>query len=151
MPLVVASRALELAQRIMQDVEAVCHYIPEAEFAVHASKKTEPYAEFSVGAGARLQTVVRTYSPEELEIKIQNSTGTYELAVPEMYAGPHSLPIISFSEKLYSKRRQNITMHDDTMYGSTDIMRCWRIATVAATAMSDIRFRLQTGRWPAQV
>jgi hypothetical protein len=148
MPLMVASRALIMAQNIMQDVEGVCDRIPEAEQAKPKSKDEDPFTAFVVKVGTLHGTTVRSYQSDALEIAVRTRRGRYELAMPGAYLGPGMLPEVSFAEKLNGKPLHRIPMQEDEVYGTEVIERCWRIATVAAVAMKDVRVRIQTGRWP---
>jgi hypothetical protein len=148
MPLIIASRTLELAKIFLDNPDVLTSSIPEAEH--HRSPRGEEFAFESLvfGAGHTTETTITGADDGGLEVAVRHRRKTSSIAVEAFFAGPMALPYVEFAEKSAGKRGTVLPLDTDNAYKPAHIERCWRVAATVAAAMADIRFRLTSGRWP---
>ena len=149
MPLIIASRTLELARIYLDNPDAITGGIPEAEHYTSPHGEEFEFESLVFGRGHTTETTITGADDGGLEVSVRQRRKTSSILVEAFFAGPTALPYVEFAEKSAGKRGTVLALDVDSFYKPAHIERCWRVAATVAAALSDIRFRLASGRWPA--
>ncbi len=147
-PLIITSRALELAQICLQHPREVTDSVPDSEF----YRLTDDEIDLT-----EITLVIGALGPRRIDMSCTNdgeiSLATkwrkqqYKVSTEKMWAGPEPIKLVDF-ERTGQGRCYRRMYCEDFVYDMQDILMCWKIADIAMQSMKDLDYYLKMGTWP---
>lgn len=147
-PLIVASRALELAQICLQYPREVTDSVADSEFYSYTDAKIDlAVITLVVGALGPRRIDMSCTNDGEVALTTNWRKRQYTVSTEKMWPGPEPVKSVDFERTGQSKRYSRMYC-EDFDYDMQDILMCWKIADIAMQSMNDLDYYLKMGTWP---
>ena len=145
MPLLVASRALEMSASYLSDIHGINDYIPDSEVSVFDNGEHE-FDKLKVCQGTPFEFTITGDTLWGMMLVVVHEGRRHVLNTEDGIDGPRVVSSVDFSRYGRGKTYEQ-TLSTRTDFAPHNLDMCMRIANVCAKRMVDFSFLLRNGYW----